>query len=223
MVIRLVSAEDSYLVREGTRLLIETQGDLDLVASVGSLDALLAAVDEHHPDVVMTDVRMPPTGTDEGIRAAEQLADSHPEVGIVVLSQYVEPEWALRLFESGAHGRAYLLKERLGDVLELRRAVEQADAGGTILDPLVVEALVEARRSKQASLLDRLTPRETEVLALIARGMANPTIATELSISDRAVQKHVSSIFAKLDLRPENTEVDRRVRAVLVYLAEAEG
>lgn len=220
MTIRIVSAEDSYLVREGTRLLLQTQDDLELVASVGSLDALLAAVDEHGPDVVLTDIRMPPTETDEGVRAAETLADTHPGLGVVVLSQYVEPEYALRLFDGGARGRAYLLKERIGDLGELRRAIETAVAGGTVLDPLVVDALVEARQRKRASLLDRLTPREVEVLSHIARGRTNAAIADELVLSERAVSKHIGSIFAKLELHPDDSDVHRRVRAVLVYLSE---
>jgi DNA-binding NarL/FixJ family response regulator len=223
MSIRIVSAEDSYLVREGTRLLLETQDDIDLVASVSHLDALLASVDEHDPDVVLTDIRMPPTETDEGIRAAEALAETHPGLGVVVLSQYVQPEYALRLFDSGAGGRAYLLKERLGNVRDLRHAIEQVHDGGTVLDPLVVDALVEARQRKQSSLIDRLTPREVEVLALIASGAANAAIASELSLSDRGVQKHINAIFQKLDLHPDDTDVHRRVRAVLVYLSETSG
>lgn len=220
MTIRLVSAEDSYLVREGTRLLLETQDDVELVATVTTLDALLASVEEHRPDVVLTDIRMPPTETDEGVRAAEALASSHPELGVVVLSQYVEPEYALRLFDGGARGRAYLLKERLGDLRQLRQAIEAVHTGGTMLDPLVVDALVAARQAKRSSLLDRLTPREVEVLSHIARGRANAAIAEELSLSERAVQKHVGAVFAKLGLRPEDTDVDRRVAAVLVYLSE---
>jgi DNA-binding NarL/FixJ family response regulator len=146
MSIRIVSAEDSYLVRAGTRLLLHTQDDLLLLASASSLEGLLAAVDEHRPDVVLTDIRMPPTETDEGIRAAETLAASHPNLGVVVLSQSVEPAYAPRLFDRGARGRAYLRKERLSDLGELRRAIETALAGGTVLDPLVVDALVEAHR-----------------------------------------------------------------------------
>jgi DNA-binding NarL/FixJ family response regulator len=221
MSIRIVSAEDSYLVREGTRLLLETQEDLELVASVGSYEALLVAVDEHRPDVVITDIRMPPSGTDEGIRAAEQLAATHPDLGVVVVSQYVEPEYALRLFDGGATGRAYLLKERIGDIGELRHAVDEVADGGTVLDPLVVDALVAARRDKPASLLDRLTPRELEVLGLIAQGATNGAIAAALTLSDKAVQKHINGIFTKLDLRPDDTDVHRRVRAVLLYLSES--
>jgi DNA-binding NarL/FixJ family response regulator len=221
--LRLVSAEDSYLVREGTRLLLETQDDLELCRSVGSLDALLRAVEDEQPDVVLTDIRMPPTGTDEGIRAAEELARSHPGLGVVVLSQYVEPEYALRLFDGGAGGRAYLLKERLGDLRQLRSAIEEVHAGGTVLDPLVVDALVDARQRKQTSLLDRLTPRELEVLSHIARGKANAAIAEDLALSERAVLKHINAMFQKLDLPAEGAEVHRRVRAVLLYLSEATG
>jgi len=223
MSIRIVSAEDSYLVREGTRLLLETQGDIELVASVSHLDALLAAVDEHTPDVVLTDIRMPPTETDEGIRAAETLARTHPTLGVVVLSQYVQPEYALRLFDDGAGGRAYLLKERLGDVRELRHAIEQVHDGGTMLDPLVVDALVEARQRKRSLLIDRLTPREVEVLGHIASGAANAAIASALVLSDRAVQKHINAIFQKLELHQDDTDVHRRVRAVLLYLSETTG
>ena len=220
MAIRIVLAEDSYLVREGTRLLLQTQPAVELVSSVGTLDALLAAVEEQAPDVVLTDIRMPPTETDEGIRAAEQLAESHPGLGVVVLSQYVEPEYALRLFDGGARGRAYLLKERMGDLGELRRAIETVIAGGTVLDPLVVDALVDARQRKRVSLLDRLTSREVEVLSHIARGGTNTAIAEELVLSERAVSKHIGSIFSKLELPPDDTQVHRRVRAVLVYLSE---
>lgn len=220
MTIRLVSAEDSYLVREGTRLLLATQDDIDLVASVTDVEALFDAVDRTDPDVVLTDIRMPPTQSDEGIRAAEQLAVTHPDLGVVVLSQYVEPEYALRLFDGGARGRAYLLKERLGDLRELRRGIEAVHAGGTMLDPLVVDALVTARRQKRASLLDRLTPREIEVLSHIARGRTNAAIGDELALSERAVQKHINAMFQKLELRPEDTHVHRRVRAVLLYLSE---
>ena len=148
MAIRIVAAEDSYLIREGMRLLLATQPDLDLVASVTTLPDLLAAVDEHAPDVVVTDIRMPPGDQDEGIQAAETLARTHPGLGVVVLSQYVEPEWALRPFDPRARGRAYLLKERVGDLRRLRNAIETVSAGGSVLDPLVVEALVHARTQR---------------------------------------------------------------------------
>jgi DNA-binding NarL/FixJ family response regulator len=220
LAIRVVAAEDNYLIREGMRLLFAAQDDLDLVASVASMSALQAAVEEHEPDVVVTDVRMPPSNGDEGIRTAESLATSHPHIGVVVLSHYVEADWALRLFDRGAKGRAYLLKERVGDLEQLRRAIEGVHRGETVLDPLVVDALVGARRRRQDSLLARLTQREMEVLGLVATGLTNAAIATTLVLSERAVEKHVTSILQKLDLDPDDAEFHRRVRAVLVYLSE---
>jgi DNA-binding NarL/FixJ family response regulator len=223
MPIRLVVAEDSYLIREGLGLLFATDEELDLVASVGSLDALLAAVEVHAPDVVVTDIRMPPTGTDEGIAAAERFADERPDLGVVVLSQHVEPEYALRLFDGGARGRAYLLKERVGDLRQLRHAIDEVTRGGSVLDPLVVDVLVQARARRSSSLLDRLTEREVEVLERVAQGRSNQAIADELHLSGRAVEKHITGILAKLDLAADDTEVHRRVRAVLVYLSETGG
>ena len=216
---RVVAAEDRYLIREGLRHLLSTQDEIELVASVGTLPELLAAVDEHAPDVVVTDVRMPPDDRDEGIQAAETLARTHPGLGVVVLSQYVEPEWALRLFELGAAGRAYLLKERVGDLAQLGHAIETVRAGGSVLDPLVVESLVRARADQARSPLARLTPRETEVLELMAAGLSNSAIAAQLVLGERAVEKHVTSVLSKLDLPADDTETHRRVRAVLVYLA----
>lgn len=223
MGLRIVAAEDSFLVREGLRLLLETQDDLELVDAVDSLPDLLDAVDRHAPDAVITDVRMSSADGDgdEGIRAAERLAITHPGLGVVVLSHHVEPEWAMRLFAPTASGRAYLLKERVGDLTELRGALTAVVSGGTVLDPLVVEALVRARQRHEASPLARLTPREREVLELVARGMSNSRIAETLVLSERAVEKHISAVLAKLDLDPEETGVHRRVRAVLVYLAAA--
>ncbi len=223
MRIRVVAAEDSYLIREGLRLLLATQDDVDLVASVASLPELLAAVDEHDPDVVVTDVRMPPGNRDEGIQAAELLARSRPRLGMVVLSQYVEPEWAVRLFDPGASGRAYLLKERVGDLAQLRHALETVVAGGSVLDPLVVEALVRGRADASRSLLSRLTPRETDVLELVAAGWSNSAIAARLVTGERAVEKHVTSVLSKLDLPADDGEVNRRVRAVLIYLSDGDG
>lgn len=220
--IRVVAAEDSYLIREGLRLLLATQPDLDLVATVASLPELLAAVATHAPDVVVTDVRMPPGQGDEGIRAAGELAATSPGLGVVVLSQYVEPDWALRLFEPSAAGRAYLLKERVGDLGQLRHAIESVYAGGTVLDPKVVDALVQARTARERSPLSRLTPRETEVLGLMATGLSNTAIAERLVLTDRSVEKHITAVLTKLDLAPEDSQVHRRVRAVLLYLS-AEG
>jgi DNA-binding NarL/FixJ family response regulator len=220
MSLRVVVAEDSYLIREGLRLLLERAGDLDLLAAVATLPDLLEAVEEHDPDVVITDIRMPPTGTDEGIEAAEVLAEQRPELGVVVLSQYVEPGYALRLFDGGARGRAYLLKERVGDIRQLRHAIEEVSRGGSVLDPVAIDALVEARRGDRQSILERLTPRELEVLGLVAQGMSNAGIASALILSERAVEKHITAILTKLDLPPEDTEVHRRVRAVLLYLSD---
>ena len=218
--LRVVLAEDSYLVREGIRLLVEEQDDLTLVACCDDYGSLLAAVAEHAPDVVITDIRMPPTNSDEGIRAAQHLREHHPDIGVVVLSQYVEPSWALHLLDQGAAGRGYLLKERVGDLAELTRAVRTIADGGSIIDPQVVDALVEARMQREQSLLARLTARELEVLGHIAQGRNNAGIAATLHLSERAVEKHINSIFAKLDLAGGDDQVHRRVRAVLLYLAE---
>ncbi len=222
MTIRIVSAEDSYLIREGLRLLLGTQDDLELVGSVTNLPALLAAVDEHAPDVVITDIRMPPTDRDEGIEAAEALARSHPHLGVVVLSQYVEPEFALRLFAEGSEGRAYLQKERVGDLRHLRHAIETVRAGGSVLDPLVVDALLEAHRRQRDSRLSSLTSRELEVLELVAAGMSNAAIAERLTLTVRAVEKHITAILAKLGIDADDSAVHRRVRAVLLYLSETD-
>jgi len=223
MTIRLVVAEDSYLIREGLVALLGGDGDLEVVAAVATLPALEQAVIDHHPDVVLTDIRMPPTGSDEGIRAAEELASTSPDIGVVVLSQHLEPEYALRLFDGGAQGRAYLLKERVGDLRQLKHAIDEAAKGGSVLDPQVIDALVAARRQRATSLLDRLTERESEILELVAQGNSNHAVATQLSLSGRAVEKHITSILTKLDLPPDDGAVHRRVRAVLLYLSETNG
>ena len=217
--VRVVVAEDSLLVREGITALLATCDQLETVAVCDDLPSLLEAVDELRPDVVLTDIRMPPTGTDEGIRAAAELRDSHPELGVVVLSQYAEPAYALALFDRGAEGRAYLLKERLADGEQLIRAVIDVAAGGSVVDPLVVEALVTARVGAPSSPIDRLTPRELAVLAEIAQGRNNAAVAAELVLSERAVEKHINSLFSKLDLS-EEPDVHRRVKAVLLYLSD---
>lgn len=217
MALRVVVAEDSLLVREGIRRLVEGEPSLLLVGVHHDVDGLLAGVDADPPDVVLTDIRMPPTGTDEGIRAARRLADSHPDLGVLVLSQHLEPSYAIRLLEHGAAGRGYLLKERVGDVATLVRALHEIAAGGSVVDPRVVEVLIRARAQ---SPLDRLSPREREVLALLAQARSNAAIAAELRLSDRAVEKHVGSLFTKLGLPAESTE-HRRVRAVLIHLEQA--
>ena len=221
MTIRLVLAEDSYIVREGVRLLIETSDELELVATTEDLDGLLVAVDEYDPDVVLTDIRMPPTGTDEGIRAAEQLRETHPELGVVVLSAHAEPGYALSLFEHGSAGRAYLLKERVSDLDQLLEAVKQVNEGGSVIDPKVVEALVAARSRGESSPVEQLTPREREVLGEMAQGKNNAAIARSLVLTERAVEKHINSIFSKLGLSAEK-DTHRRVRAVLMFLGAVE-
>ncbi|MBA3280281.1 MAG: response regulator transcription factor [Geodermatophilaceae bacterium] len=215
--IRVLLAEDSYVVREGVRALLETQDSLELVGICGDLPGLMAAVEEHRPDVVLTDIRMPPTQTDEGVRAAQWMRRNHPEIGVVVLSQYVEADYAVRLFEHGSGGRAYLLKERIGDVEDLVEAIQQVHRGGSVVDRAVVDALITAR-AREHSPVDDLTPREQEVLSHIARGSNNKAIAEQLVLSPRAIEKHINVIFAKLGLADE-PDSHHRVRAVLLYIA----
>ena len=218
MPIRVVVAEDNYLVREAVTRLLDTHPDTTVVGSAADYDSLLAAVETDAPDVVVTDIRMPPTGTDEGVRAAVALRDSHPALGVVVLSQYVEPDYALALLDGGSERRAYLLKERVSDVDQLIRAVREVADGGSVIDPKVVEALVVARSRRADSPLSFLTPRESEVLAEMAQGRNNAAVAATLGLSERAVEKHINSVFSKLGLS-EEPDVHRRVKAVLLYLA----
>jgi DNA-binding NarL/FixJ family response regulator len=217
--IRLVLAEDHYLVREGIRRLLEAQPDLEIVAACGDLDSLLAAVDKANPDVVVTDIRMPPGGRDEGIQAANHLRETHPDVGVVVLSQYVQPSYALALLESGTSRRAYLLKERVEDVEQLTGAIRAVAEGESAIDPRVVEALVTARAEAESSPLNDLTPRERDVLRGMAEGKNNAAIAEALTLTERSVEKVIHSIFLKLGLAWE-TSVHKRVKAVVLYLAE---
>jgi DNA-binding NarL/FixJ family response regulator len=217
--VRLILAEDSFLAREGLRRLLETRPDLEVVADCGDLPTLLRAVGEHDPDVVVTDIRMPPDGSDEGIRAANELRSTSPQVGVVVLSSYAEPAYALALLEGGSERRAYLLKERVGDLGQLEAAIHVVAAGGSVIDPKVVEALVAARASGDRSRLAELTPRENDVLGAMAQGMNNAAVAEKLIITERSVEKYVHSIFAKLGLAWED-RVHRRVKAVLLYLSE---
>jgi DNA-binding NarL/FixJ family response regulator len=218
---RVVVAEDSALLRDGmVRLLSAKRHGIDVVGVAGDLDELLAAVDELSPDVVITDIRMPPTSTDEGIRAAKRLRRTHPTLGVVVLSQHLSARYAVALFEDGSARRAYLLKDRVEDVEQLVRAVSTVAEGGSAIDPEVVEQLVTNRRARAAG-LDTLTLREAEVLGHLASGASNASIANTLVLSERAVEKHISAIFTKLHLT-EDADVNRRVRAVLIHLA-AEG
>lgn len=222
MPLRVVVAEDHVLVREGLIRLIEAQEDLSVVGVAEDLDGLLALCESEKPDVVVTDIRMPPTGTDEGIQAASRLRDLLPEAGVVVLSQFASPGYALTLFERGSDRRAYLLKERLADAGELARAIREVAGGGSVVDAKVVEELVTRRASSSAAGFDRLTPREREVLAEMAQGRSNHAIATNLVLSERAVEKHSNSIFSKLGLS-EEPDLNRRVKAVLLFLAEQGG
>jgi DNA-binding NarL/FixJ family response regulator len=218
-VIRVVLAEDSYIVREGLREILATHDRIEVVASCADYDELLAAVESERPDVVVTDIRMPPTSTDEGIRAAAALRESHPAVGVVVLSAHDDPVYVLALLESGSAGRAYLLKERIHDRLQLVGAVDAVADGGSVIDPKVVEVLVTARRQAARSPLAGLTARETEVLAEIAQGKSNTAVAESLVLTKRAVEKHIHSIFMKLNLAYEQ-DVSKRVKAALLFLAD---
>lgn len=221
MPIRLVLAEDNYLLREGVRRLIEAQPDLELVAVCEDYDTLVDAIETHRPDVVLTDIRMPPTGTNEGIRAAEHIRHALPEAGVVVLSQYADPEYALQFLEHGSRGRGYLLKERVSDIDQLQVAIHEVARGGSVIDPKVIDALVAARSGAPSPLRD-LTVRESEVLSEMAQGKNNAAIASALVLSERAVEKHINSLFSKLGLSEER-DVSRRVKAVLLFLAERGG
>jgi DNA-binding NarL/FixJ family response regulator len=215
--IRVAVAEDNLLVREGLERLLDLQADVAVVASCADLDALMDAVDEHSPDVVVTDIRMPPAHSDEGIQAAIRLRDERPEIGVVVLSQFSDPGYALALLEGGSERRAYLLKDRIDDVEQLVGAVRTVAAGGSVVDPKVVEVLVSARGGGDSP-LDELTPRELDVLREMAQGRNNAAIAETLVLSERSVEKYVHGIFAKFGLAWEDS-IHRRVKAVLLYLA----
>ncbi|WP_036434918.1 response regulator transcription factor [Mycobacterium sp. URHB0044] len=211
---RLVVAEDSVILRDGlAQLLVER--DHDVVAKVGNADDLLDAVDAHRPDVAIIDIRMPPTFTDEGLVAAVRLRHTHPDVGVLVFSQWIEKRYAAELLAGRPSGVGYLLKDRVADIHEFIDALNRVAAGGTALDPEVVRQLMGSQRG--ANTLDRLTPREREVLALMAAGHSNSALASQLSVTERAVEKHVSSIFAKLELPPSQAH-HRRVLAVVTYL-----
>jgi DNA-binding NarL/FixJ family response regulator len=222
MTIRVVVAEDSFLVREGLEQLLEASPSVEVVASCGDVDSLLEAIERERPDVVLTDIRMPPTRTDEGIRVASRLRDSHPGTGVIILSQYSEPAYVIELLELGSDRRGYLLKERVHNRGELISAIEAVARGGSLIDPKIVEVLVDARARAERSPLLELTAREREVLAEIASGKSNSAVAESLVLTKRAVEKHINSIFMKLGLATDE-DVSKRVKATLLFLAQADG
>jgi DNA-binding NarL/FixJ family response regulator len=221
MAIRVVLGEDNLLVREGLRSLLAANPSIEVIDAAGDYDALLALCDRDPPDVVVTDVRMPPTETDEGIRLANVLRDRHPGIGVVVLSQFSTPVYALALFEQGADGRAYLLKDRVHNPAELTAAIRAVADGGSLIDPKVVEELAKSKARSENSPLKELTAREHEVLTEIAQGKSNLAIAQSLYLSKRGIEKHINMIFIKLGLA-DAQDVSRRVKAVLLLLAEEE-
>jgi len=221
MPLRLVIAEDHLLVREGVRRLLEADPELEVAAVCGDLDSLLAAVEKEHPDVVVTDIRMPPGNSDEGIQAAARLRTSDPNIGVVVLSQYATPSYALALLEGGSAGRSYLLKERVQEPDQLVSAIRAVATGGSVIDPKVVEALVAGDARGEQSPIHRLTARERDVLREIAAGKSNAAIGESLFLAERSVEKVIHSIFLKLGLTWEPS-VNKRVMAVILYLAESD-
>ncbi len=217
---RVLICDDDYLVREGARAVLEQVGDLRVLGTAGDPEELRRLWAEERPDVVLLDIRMPPTYTTEGIDLAHELRAQDPDLGIVVLSQHDDPEYALELLGEGSEGLAYLLKERLGDAERLLGAIAEVASGGSVLDPKIVDALMEAQHRRSVSRLAGLTPRELDVLALMATGKGNSGIARDLSISERSIEKHINAIFKKLGLR-EDIELNRRVAAVLFFLQRA--
>jgi DNA-binding NarL/FixJ family response regulator len=217
--IRVVLAEDSLLVREGVTRLLGRSPDIEVVATCDDLPSLRRAVRLNRPDVVVTDIRMPPDHEDEGIRVAVELRRTAPGVGVVVLSQFADPTCALALVEEGSSGRAYLLKERIAEPDQLAAAIRAVAGGGSMIDPVVVDGLVSGGRSSRRSALDDLTDREREVLAGMAEGKSNAAIARAVFLAERSVEKHIHAVFSKLGLPPE-PDAHRRVKAVLVYLAD---
>jgi DNA-binding NarL/FixJ family response regulator len=217
--IHVVIAEDSYVIREFLTATLSAAPEIDLVAVCTNGKELQTAIATWDPDVVLTDIRMPPSGAEEGVRIARSLRDTHPDVGVVVLSQYAEPAYAIRLLEHGTGGRAYLLKERIRNKEQLLDAIKAVAHGGSVIDPIIVDVLIEARSRAAKSQLTQLTSRERELLAEIASGKSNSAIAESLVLTKRAVEKHVNSIFSKLNL-PETQDVSRRVKATLIFLSE---
>ena len=218
MTIRVVCGEDSYIAREGILRALEDDDDIDVVATCRDLETLLTTVDAVLPDVVLTDSSMPPTNTDEGIRLAEELRTTHPDIGVVILSQYAEPIYATQLLEGGSDRRAYLLKDRVQYRSDLTRAVREVASGRSVVDPRIVELLLAAQRTRAVSHFDSLTPRELEILALVAQGWSNGAIAENIVITKRAVERHINSIFMKLDLG-DSENMSRRVKAAVLHLA----
>jgi DNA-binding NarL/FixJ family response regulator len=220
--IRVVLAEDNVLLREGLARLVSATAEFEVTGTASSLPQLVALVRDQQPNVVITDIRMPPTGTNEGIQAAAWMRGHYPEVGVVVLSQFISPAYVLALLEHGSAGRAYLLKDRVASVDELARAIRAVAEGGSVIDPLVVDELVRSRGVQQQPGISSLSTRESEILAEMAQGKSNAAIAATLIVSERAVEKHTNSIFAKLGISEEK-DLNRRVKAVLLFLAEARG
>jgi DNA-binding NarL/FixJ family response regulator len=216
---RVVVAEDSLIVREGLQQLLAASPSVDVVAAYGDVEALLDAVERDRPDVILTDIRMPPSKNDEGIRLADHLRESRPSTGVVVLSQYAEPPYVLALLEHGSDRRGYLLKERIHDRGQLVSAIDTVARGGSVIDPKIVEVLVEAKTRADRSPLAELTPRERDVLAEIAEGKSNAAIAESLVLTKRAVEKYINSIFTKLGLAASE-DVSKRVKATLMFLAD---
>ena len=224
MALRIALAEDSYIVREGIEQVLRGDPGIEVASSCEDMASLLAAVAADPPEVVLTDIRMPPDGEDAGIQIAARLRETHPQIGVVVLSQYAEPGYVLRLLGDGSEGRAYLLKERVADRAELTRAIHAVAAGGSVIDAKIVEVLVAAQARSKNSPLGEMTPRELDVLAGVAEGKSNAAIAADLVLTKRAVEKHINAIFLKLDLTysPEADQMSKRVKAALIFLAEAE-
>jgi DNA-binding NarL/FixJ family response regulator len=221
MPVRVALADDSLLIREGVEQILAGEPDIDLVASCADIDELLDELIGADVDVVLTDIRMPPTMTDEGIQVATRLRETAPEVGVLVLSNYADARYALELVESGSERRGYLLKERIHDRAHLRAAILTIARGGSMMDPVIVDGLVSERLRREASPLASLTPRERDVLAEIAQGKNNSAIAESLVLTERAVEKHINSIFLKLDLALAD-DVHKRVKAALLFLSETE-
>lgn len=218
MTIRIVVGEDNYLALEAIARVFEFEEDIQIAATGSNLGSLRSAIEEEQPDVVLTDIQMPPTGTDEGIRLANELRTTHPGLGVVVLSQHAEPLYAAELFAGGSDGRAYLLKERVQGRDDITRAVREVAAGRSVVDPHIVEVLLTSKQARHSSRLEDLTAREREVLRLVAEGWSNAGIGEQLGVTTRAVEGHVRSIFSKLEITDSSHH--RRVRAALLYLAD---